>query len=128
MVQSRAATVDAWMQEAEPERRPFFEQVRALALKRLGVGAEAMEYGMPCYRRPGDQTNCFAFNSQKQYLALYIQPELQAKYAGRLGTRDTGKSCVRYRRGDQIPMDVIDQILVDTAASGPVLYERGRKG
>lgn len=126
MVQSTAATVDAWMEGVEPERRPWFERVRALALKHLGAETEVMAYGLPCYRRPGDETNCFAFNSQKQYLALYVHPDLQAKYAGRLGTKDTGKSCLRYRRGEQIPLDVVDLILADTAASPPVGYRRGK--
>jgi len=124
MVQSTAATVELWMEGVEPDRRPFFEQVRALALKHLGAATEVMDYGLPCYRRPGDQTNCFAFNSQKAYLALYVHPDLQARYAGRLGTKDTGKSCLRYRRGEQIPMEVIDLILADTAASPPVVYRR----
>src|SRR5262245_61955876 len=126
MVQRADTTVDSWMEAIEPDRRPWFEQVRALALKHLGSATEVMDYGLPCYRRPGDQTNCFAFNSQKAYLALYIHPDLQAKYQGRLGTKDTGKSCVRYRRGEQIPMDVIDLVLADTAASPPVVYSRGK--
>lgn len=118
MVQSTAATVDRWMEEVDPARRPWFEGVRALALKHLGVAAESMRYGMPTYTRPGDEAATFAFNSQKQYLALYISPALQEAYAGRLGTNDTGKSCVRYRRGEQIPLDVIDAVLADTAAAG----------
>ena len=126
MVQSRAASVDAWLDEVDPARRPFFEKVRALALKHLGPETEAMRWGGPTYTRPGDETATFAFQSQKQYLALYVSPALQEKYAGRLGTKDTGKSCLRYRRGEQIPLDVIDRLLADTAAAGPVEYRRGK--
>ena len=126
MVQSRAATVDAWLEEVDPVRRPYFAQVRALALKHLGAETEAMRWGGPTYTRPGDETATFAFQSQKAYLALYISPALQERYVGRLGTKDTGKSCLRYRRGEQIPMDVIDLILADTAASPPVQYRRAK--
>ena len=126
MVQSTAATVDAWFEEVDPVRKPWFEQVRALALKHLGAETEAMRWGAPTYTRPDDETATFAFQSQKQYLALYVSPALQEKYAGRLGTKDFGKSCLRYRRGEQIPMDVIDQILADTAAAAPVQYRRGK--
>ena len=126
MVQSTAATVDDWFAEVDPVRRPWFEQVRALALKHLGAETEAMRWGAPTYTRPSDETATFAFQSQKQYLALYISPVLLETYAGRLGTNDTGKSCLRYRRGDQIPLDVIDLILADTAAAPPVQYRRGK--
>ena len=126
MVQSAAATVDAWFEDVDPVRKPWFEQVRALALKHLGAETEAMRWGLPAYTRPGDETATFAFNSQKAYLALYVSPALQVKYAGRLGTKDTGKSCLRYRRGEQIPLDVLDLILADTAAAPPVEYRRGK--
>ena len=127
MVQSKAATVDDWFEEVDPVRRPWFERVRALALRHLGPETEAMRWGLPTYARPGDETSTFAFNSQKQYLALYVPPPLVEKYAGRLGTNDAGKSCLRYRRGEQIPFDVLDRILAETAAAPSVKYSRSSK-
>lgn len=47
MLQSIAATVDAWMDAVEPERRPWFEKARALALKHRGAETESMRYGLP---------------------------------------------------------------------------------
>lgn len=120
MVQSAAPTVDAWFAEADPARRPALEAVRAAALKHFGAAAERMSYGMPAYVRPGDAAPVFAFNSQKQYISLYVSPRVHPLHAEALAKLDTGKSCIRFKRPDQIPLDLVDRMLADSAALSPV--------
>lgn len=113
MVASKAASVDDWMAQVEPARAPYFAKVRALALKNLPHLTEAMSYGMPAYVKDGMPV--FAFNSQKQYISLYVPPEVHALHAEALKGVDAGKSCIRYRRGEQIDFDLLDKLLADSA-------------
>lgn len=115
MVQSRAATVDDWFAELDPGRRPALEAVRASAIRRLGAAAERMSYGMPAYVRPGEAAPIFAFNSQKQCISLYVSPRVHALHADARSGLDAGKSCIRFRRPEQIDQGLVDRMLADTA-------------
>ena len=121
MVQSAAPTVDAWFSEVDPARRSVLEAVRASAVTHFGQGAERMSYGMPAYVRPGDETPVFAFNSQKQHISLYVSPRVHPLHAEALAKLDTGKSCIRFKKPEQIPLDLVDRLLADSAALSPVV-------
>ena len=125
MVQSKAATVDDWFEEVDPERAPVLRQVRASAVKHFGAAAERMSYGMPAYVRDGDAAPVFAFNSQKQYISLYVSPRVHPLHAEALRSLDAGKSCIRYRKPGQIDLDLLDRMLADSAALSPVTYGSG---
>lgn len=115
MVQSNLSTVDAWLAAAEPARAPYLAQVRGLAQKHFGAASETMRYGMPTYTQPGAADPAFAFNSQKNYISLYVSPRVHALHAEALKGVDAGKSCIRYRKPDGIDMDLVDKLLADTA-------------
>ena len=122
MVQSTAATVDDWFATVDPKRRPALEAVRASALKAFGAAAERMSYGMPAYARPDDDAPVFAFNSQKQYISLYVSPRVHPLHTEALQALDAGKSCIRFRRPEQIDLDLVDRMLADSAALSKVVY------
>lgn len=115
MVQSRVASVDDWLAEVDPGRKPALEAVRALALRNLPALTETMRYGMPTYAADPAAEPAFAFNSQKQYISLYVSPRVHALHAEELKGLDTGKSCIRFRRPEQIDLDLVDRMLADTA-------------
>lgn len=122
MVQSKAATVDDWFEEVDARRRaPVLRAVRASALRHFGADAERMSYGMPAYVRSGDGAPVFAFNSQKQYISLYVSPRVHPLHAAALKALDTGKSCIRFRKPEQIDLDLVDRMLADSAALSAVL-------
>lgn len=114
MVQSKAATVDDWLAEVEPARRPVLEKVRAAALRNLPGHVETMRYGMPTYAC-GDADPAFAFNRQKQYISLYVSPRVHALHAEAMKGLDAGKSCIRFRKPEQIDLHLLDKMLADTA-------------
>ncbi|PZQ65789.1 MAG: DUF1801 domain-containing protein [Phenylobacterium zucineum] len=114
MVQSKAATVDDWLAEADPARAPTLARIRESAVRNLPGLTEAMRYGMPAYGRPG-QDPAFAFNSQKQYISLYVSPRVHALHAEALKGLDAGKSCIRFRKPEQIDFELLDRMLSDTA-------------
>lgn len=120
MVQSAAATVDAWFAEVDPKREPALRAVRESALKHFGAAAERMSYGMPAYVRPGDEAPVFAFNSQKQHISLYVSPRVHALYETELKGLDAGKSCIRFRKPEQIDASLVDRMLADSAKLSPV--------
>jgi len=121
MVQSSAPTVDAWFADVDPKRRATLEAVRAIAVRHLGAGTERMSYGMPAYVRPEDAAPVFAFNSQKQHISLYVSPRVHPLHAEALAQLDTGKSCIRFRRPEQIDLDLVDRLLADTAKLSKVV-------
>jgi uncharacterized protein YdhG (YjbR/CyaY superfamily) len=115
MVQSKAATVDDWFAEVDPKREAVLRAVRNCALKHFGAAAERMSYGMPAYVRPGDEAPVFAFNSQKQHISLYVSPRVHPIYEEELKGLDAGKSCIRFRRPEQVDLDLLDRMLADSA-------------
>lgn len=117
MVQSKAATVDDWLMEVEPGRAACLAQIRASALANLPGYAESMRHGMPTYTRGADEP-AFAFNSQKQYISLYVSPRAHALHAEALKGVDAGKSCIRFRKPQQVDFDLLDRMLQDTARLG----------
>jgi uncharacterized protein YdhG (YjbR/CyaY superfamily) len=120
MVQSRATTVDHFMAEVDPARAPVLRQVRELAVKHFGSGTERMAYGMPSYTRDGDASPVFAFSSQKQYISLYVSPRVHGLHQEALQALDAGKSCIRFRKPEQIDLDLVDRMLADSARLSPV--------
>ena len=115
MVQSKAKTVDAYIAEASPERRPHLQKIADLCRRTLTGYDEAMAYGMPAYQRDGQ--GGFAFADQKQYVSLYVEPGVAAKHAEALKGLDMGKSCLRYRNPAEIDYALLERLLVDTRAS-----------
>lgn len=114
MVQSKAATVDLWLKEVEPARAPWLAKIREAARRMLPDHTEAMTYGMPTYVRDGSAG--FAFNSQKQYVSLYLPARVHAMNAEALAAVDCGKSCIRYRNPAKIDFDLLEKMLADTAS------------
>ena len=121
----RPSSVDEYLETAEPARRAMLEQLRAACRLRLVGFAEVMRYGMPGYERDGAVEVGFA--SQRQYLSLYVtrtdvidafRPELRAALPSKGAI---GKGCIRYRRPDQLDLELVGRMLDATAASrGPV--------
>jgi len=113
MVQSKADTVDEFIAQADPARAPYLAKIRDAARRHLTGFVEDMRYGMPTYTR-GEAG--FAFNSQKQYIALYVPPAAHALNAEALAGVDCGKSCIRFRKPAAIDSDLVERLLRDTAA------------
>lgn len=126
MVQSKAATVEECLAELEPDRRETFEAVLATIRESIPAGyEEGVLWGMatwyiPLERYPdtynGQPLGIAALAAQKRYFAVYLNaiyadPELREEFERRYresGKRmDIGKSCVRFRRLDDLPLELI---------------------
>ncbi|TDQ32513.1 DUF1801 domain-containing protein [Zeaxanthinibacter enoshimensis] len=130
---SDATTPEAYIAEIPEERKPYMHKLRDTILKNLPEGfREEMSYGMIGYvvphelYPPGYHVNpqlplpFLSIASQKNNLALYhmgiyANPELHdwwvAEYKNRVPSRlDMGKSCIRFKKPEQIPYDLIGEL------------------
>ena len=103
--------VDAYLSGLRTDRRAALEQLRALAFETVPDVVETMKYRMPTYEL--DDVLC-SFASQKHYMSLYMDVDLVAKHKEALGHLDVGKSCIRFKRIEDLPLETVRQILVET--------------
>lgn len=143
MAKSGAATLEAYLSELSPERREAISRVRDVILDNLPEGyEEGMQYGMIGYYVPLDlhpdtynaqPLSVATLASQKNYMSLYLlgvcyDPETERwfkesfKASGK--KLDMGKSCVRFRRLDDLPLEVIGEAI--SRVSPEDLIERYR--
>jgi hypothetical protein len=132
-MQSKAATVAQYLAELPADRRREVELVRAVIKQHLGPGyEEGMQYGMIGYYVPHSiypagyhcdpqQPLPFAcLASQKNYLSLYCMSVYGDKGAltwfqkewKKTGKKlDMGKSCIRFRRAEDLALHVIGEAI-----------------
>ena len=139
MVSSNAATVDEYLAEQPEDRREAIATVRRFILDHLPEGyVEGMSWGMIAYevpleRYPDTYNNqplgLVALASQKNYMSLYLlgDDEFRRRWKETGKKLDMGKSCIRFRRVDDLALDVIG----DTLSATPVdrliaIYEAAR--
>jgi uncharacterized protein YdhG (YjbR/CyaY superfamily) len=115
-MRSNAPDVDSYLDEVPEKRREAVDALRDACQTDLKKFDESMEHGMPSYSRNGDVEVAFA--SQKQYIALYIlRSDVVESHRHLLGDLDVGKSCIRYRKPEQIDLTIVHSMLQATAAS-----------
>jgi uncharacterized protein YdhG (YjbR/CyaY superfamily) len=116
--------VDAYLTQVTGPRRDAVVRLRELCLEHLPGFTEGMRYGMPGYWRGSvaDGEGEIGFAAQKQYLSFYVvRTDVMAAHRERLAGLSVGKGCIRYRRPEQLDLDVVRSILELTAAtSGPI--------
>ena len=103
--------VDQYIENLAPDRKAALEQTRALILETVPEIKETMQYRMPTYEL--DEVVC-ATASQKHYISLYMDVELVEEHRDELDHLDVGKSCIRFKKIEDLPVNTIKQILVET--------------
>lgn len=133
-MQSKATTVDAYMEELPEERKGAMKKLRAVIKKNIPKGfQESMGYGMAGYVvphskypagyhcNPKDPLPFMGFASQKNFIAIYhmgiySDPKLlkwftDAHAKASPKKLDMGKSCIRYKKPDDIPFELIGELV-----------------
>ncbi|NDJ85363.1 MAG: DUF1801 domain-containing protein [Chloroflexi bacterium] len=95
-----------------PNHYDDLQQLRAFLREQLPEATEDMTYGMPTYSQNNHVVASIA--SQKNYISLYMDMELVEQHRDELGNLNCGKSCIRFKRLDDLPLDVIGTILAET--------------
>lgn len=130
MPSSAPKTVAEYLRRLDPERRRVVSAVRKVVNANLPEGyAEGIAYGTISWFVPlktfpdtynGHPLCCAALAAQKHYNSLYLMAAygnpkqaafLREGFARRGLKLDMGKSCVRFRRLDDLPLDVIGAVI-----------------
>jgi Domain of unknown function (DU1801) len=129
-MRSDATLVEEYLDELPEDRRAAISTIRDVVNANLPEGyEESMAFGMIGWGIPledypdtynGQPLGVVALASQKRHMALYLMglyadEELEQwfrqQYAARGLRLDMGKSCVRFTRLEQVPLDVIGELV-----------------
>lgn len=102
---------EKYIQALTPNRREALQQVRQLIFETVPEIKETMQYRMPTYEL--DEVVC-ALASQKDYISLYMDVETVGEHCEQFAHLDVGKSCIRFKKIEQLPMNAVKQILLET--------------
>jgi uncharacterized protein YdhG (YjbR/CyaY superfamily) len=141
MAQSTAKTPASYLKALPPERRRELARVRQVLKKRMPDGyRETMNWGMIAYEVPlkrypdtyNSQPLCYAgLAAQKNHMSLYLMPVYgDPKAAARLkdafkaaGKKlDMGKSCIRFKRADDLPLEAIGDLVAAVPVDAFIKY------
>ena len=133
MAKSEAQTVDQYLSELPPDRREAISAVRAVISDHLPEGyQETMEFGMIAYVVPLDRypvtynrrpLQYVALASQKNYMSVYLMNIYGDEQAERWSIEryeasgkklDMGKSCVRFKSLQHLPIGLIGEAVART--------------
>lgn len=106
---SEAKSVGEYLGQLPADRRAILEPLVAAIRQAAPRAIESMEYRMPTWRF-GGEVLC-ALNSQKNYVSFYISEETHAECAELLQGLDCGKSCIRFRRAEQLPPAAVTRLV-----------------
>lgn len=127
---SKAKTVEEYIQQLPENRKDEIGAVRKVILDNLPAGIEEnMNWGMISYEVPlsvcPDTYNnkplmYAALDSQKNHMSIYLsaiyanddlRDEFEQNYQSTGNKLDIGKSCVRFKKIDNLSLDVIGQAI-----------------
>ena len=134
---STAKTVDEYLTGLPPDRRTAIGAVRDVILSNLPKGyEEVMQYGMIGYVvphsiypagyhcNPNQPLTYASLGSQKNHMAIYLcnvyghketETWFRKAYEATGKKLDMGKSCVRFKKLEQLPLEVIGQVIARTS-------------
>ena len=129
----KARTIAEYVKQIPEDRQQVFEKLLSILRENLPPGfEECLSYGMPAFSVPHSlypqgyhvspqvALPFISIASQKNFIAfyhmgLYATPELNSwwqeeypKYSSR--KLDIGKSCVRFKKMDDIPFELIQEL------------------
>ena len=147
MATSNARTVDEYIAELPEDRRTAVEAVRNVVRENLSDGfQEGMQFGMIGWYIPlerfadtynGQPLGLAGLASQKNYMSLYLNAVygdrdterwFRERYAESGKTLNMGKSCVRFKRVEDLPLDVIGETIARTGVDRYLEQYREARG
>ena len=134
MVSTSTTTATDYLASLPQDRREVISAVRELILRNLPEGyQETINWGMLSYEVPLETypdtynkkpLSYVGLAAQKNYNSLYLMSvfqdpadyqELMEAFA-RMGVKpDMGKSCIRFKKLDRIPLEIIARLIAKTS-------------
>ena len=147
MVKSSASTPDEYVASLPDDRREAVSTVREVVNRNLPPGySEGMAYGMIGWWVPletfpdtynGEPLGLAALGSHKNYISLYLNTVygstdeevwFKRRYAASGKKLNMGKSCVRFRHLDELPLDVIGETIARADLDRTLAHYAGARG
>jgi uncharacterized protein YdhG (YjbR/CyaY superfamily) len=133
-MKSNTASIEDYLRQVPQDQQAHFQQLRAVMLANLPAGfVEQMNYGIIGYVvphslypagyhcKPSTPLPFAGIASQKNFIAIhhmgiYSNPELMDWFVKQYPAHcklklDMGKSCIRFKKTDQIPYDLIAELM-----------------
>ena len=129
-MRSDAKTVQGYLDDLPADRRAEVETVRQVILNHLPDGyEETLNWGMITYQIPleaypdtynGKPLMYAALASQKNHISLYLtgiyideeaRDDFKAAYKATGKPYDAGKSCVRFKTVEDLPLSLIGEVI-----------------
>ena len=146
MATRKASTVEQYLDELPPDRREVVSKVRELVKRNLPTGyEETISWGMISYGLPlsryrstynGQPLAYLSLAAQKNYYALYLMGaymdperarELRDAFKREGKKMDMGKSCLRFKTLEDLPLDALAHLIASTPPEKLIaLYEAAR--
>ena len=148
---NRSKEIDAYIEKADPDRHGALNELRKTITEHIPNGfEERINYGIPSYVVPHqlypDGYHCdpklplpfVSFASQKRFIALYhmgvyadseVLDWFVDEYSKRCAHKlDMGKSCIRFKKINEIPYDLIAELMTKMDTSKWIsIYEASIK-
>lgn len=146
-MRSEAKTVEEYLEGLPEDRRMVVSEIRQLILENIPSGyVETMNWGMISYEIPLERypttynkqpLSYIGLAAQKNNYSLYLtcayadaeQAALLQEGFKQAGKKlDMGKSCLHFRKVEDLPLDVIARTVAATTPEEMIsLYEKSRK-
>lgn len=143
MLANKAKTVAEYIGGLSAERQPVLRKIRSFVRKHMPKGYQeqigwgAITYAVPMKVLPdtyNGQPLCYAaLAAQKNYYTLYLmgvygnpaQKTWLAREFKKRGKRfDMGKSCLHFKSLDDLPLDVVGEVIASTPMEKYVAHYR----
>lgn len=146
---SKATTIGEYLKGLEPEQRKTVQAVRKIIKLNLPNGyKEVLQYGMISYvvplsfypkgylNNPNVPLPYISLAGQKKHNAIYfmglyadskLNSWFQKEYKASGKRLDIGKSCVRFRKLDDLPLELIGKAVGKISPKRMVEYYEGAK-
>ena len=147
MQNKTATTAEEYLADLPDDRRAALAKVRTVVRKNLPKGFSEfvswgmINYGIPLSRFPNTyngQPLCYvALAAQKNYCSIYLmsvygdkkhEAKLRDGFTKAGKKLDMGKSCVRFKTPDDLPLDVVGELVASVSVEKWIeIFEKSRK-
>ena len=147
MFQGKAESPEELIAGLPPDRAEAISKVREVILANLPPGyVESMQYGMIGYSVPlerypdtynGQPLGYAALTNQKNHMSLYLmsvygnrdeEAWFRQRYAQSGKKLDMGKACLRFKRLEDLPLELIGETIARTTVERYIAgYEAARQ-
>lgn len=125
----KATTVAEYLDSVPAERKELIEFLHSFIQKTVPTLKSHLAYNMLSYgsfpylnyKKQEIEWPTIALANQKNYISIYVcciaenGQYLAEKYADKLGKVSVGKSCIRFKKKEDINLDILKEVLVKTS-------------